>query len=112
MVGYEQKRAELEALGARIVGGSVDPEDKAAEAAADVSFPVAYGMTRADADAMGAFWGDQRGGIFHATEFILDADGNVMSGTYSNGPIGRVHPEDAVRYLTTREQRRKEAEGG
>ena len=98
MVGYEEQKAALDALGVTVVAGSVHDEEKAAEIAADLSFPVAYGMTRADGDAMGSWWEDRRG-IIQPSEFVLGADGKVMSATYSSGPIGRLAATDVVAYL-------------
>jgi peroxiredoxin len=98
LVGYEEQKAALDALGVTVVAGSVDDAEKAAEVAADLSFPVAYGMTRADADAMGSWWEDRRS-IIQPSEFVLGADGKVMSATYSSGPIGRLDATDVVKYL-------------
>lgn len=98
MAGFEEQRAALDALGVTVVAGSVDDEEKAAEIAADLSFPVAYGMTRADGDAMGSWWEDRRS-IIQPSEFVLGADGKVMSATYSSGPIGRLAATDVVAYL-------------
>ena len=51
-----------------MIAASVDDEEKAGEVAAEVSFPVAHGVTRADADAIGAFWEDR----YHATAVQTD----------------------------------------
>ena len=56
MAGFEKHREELEALDAKFVAASVDPLDKAKEVAAEVSYPIGYGLTREQADAIGA-WG-------------------------------------------------------
>ena len=50
------------------------------------------------ADALGSWWEDRRQ-IIQPSEFILDADGNVMTSTYSSGPIGRIEPDAAVRLI-------------
>ena len=52
MAGFEKLKPELDALGVKIVAASVDPLDKAQEVAAGLSFPVAYGVTRATADLL------------------------------------------------------------
>ena len=85
--------------------GSVDDEEKAAGLAADLSYPVAYGMTRADGDAMGSWWEDRRS-IIQPSEFVLGADGKVMSATYSSGPIGRLAATDVVAYLKFQESKK------
>ena len=99
MVGFRDKRSELEALGAKIVAASVDPIDKAREVANEVGFPVGYGVTRAMADALGAFW-EERRQIVQPSEFVLDATGKVIASSYSDGPLGRIDAADVVRMLT------------
>ena len=98
MVGYEEHREELASLDASIVAGSVDTLEKAQVAAADVNFPVAHGVTRDMADAMGAWWEDRRQ-ILQATEFILDREGKVLTSMYCSGPAGRIAAENAVRQI-------------
>lgn len=101
MVGFENQKDALAKLGASVLAASVDPIDKAQEVAAEVSFDVAYGATRADGDRIGAWWEEKRG-IIQPSEFVLDASGTVMSATYSSGPVGRLEPEDAVAFITAR----------
>ncbi len=98
MAGFEKQKAELDALGVRVVAASVDPLDKAKEVAAELSFPVGYGVTRAVADRLGSWW-EERRGIIQPSEFLVAADGKVRSATYSSGPIGRVDAADVVRLV-------------
>ena len=98
MAGFEKHRAELEALGVKIVAASIDPIDKAKEVAAELSFPVGYGVTRAVADQLGSWW-EERRGLIQPSEFLVGADGKVRSATYSTGPIGRVDAADVVRLV-------------
>ena len=102
MAGFGKERAALEAIGAKVVAASVDPLDKAKEVAAEVGFPIAYGVTREQADAIGAWW-EERRGIVQPAEFLLDRDGKVLSSTYSSGPIGRVDAADVVKHINFRE---------
>lgn len=106
MAGFEKVAGEIEKLGARIIAASVDPEDKAEEVAAELSFPVAYGVTREQAAALDTWWEDRRS-IVQPSEFILDGTGKVLGATYSSGPVGRMAPEEVVRYLTMVESRKK-----
>ncbi len=99
MAGFEKLKPELDALGVKIVAASVDPLDKAREVAAELSFPVAYGVTRAMADQLGAWWEDRRA-IIQPSEFVVAADGKLRSSTYSSGPIGRVEAGDVVKLVT------------
>ena len=98
MAAFEKARPELEALGIKVVAASIDPLDKAREVAAEVSYPIGYGVTRAMADQLGAWWEDRRG-IIQPSEFVVDATGTVRASTYSSGPIGRVDPADVVRLV-------------
>ena len=105
MVGFEKLKAEFDAIGAKLVAASVDPIDKAREVAADVSFPVGYGVTRAMADTLGAWWEDRRS-IIQPSEFIVGADGKVVVSSYSDGPLGRIDAADAVRLIRFYESRK------
>lgn len=98
MAGFEQHKKELDGLGVKVVAASVDPIDKAKLVADEVSFPVAYGVTRAMADQLGSWW-EERRGIVQPSEFLVAADGKIRAATYSSGPIGRVHPADVVRLV-------------
>ncbi len=102
MVGFEKEKANLDALGVKIIAASVDPEDKAKEVADEVSFPVGYGATREDSDRIRAWWGDDRG-IIQPSEFLVDENGIILLSTYSSGPLGRVDAADVVRNITRRE---------
>ena len=99
MAGFEKTKPELDALGVKIVAASVDPIDKAREVAAGLSFPVGYGVTRATADLIGAWW-EERRSIVQPSEFLVAADGKVRASSYSSGPIGRVDPGDVVKLVT------------
>ena len=105
MAGFETEKDRLAELGVKVIAASVDPEDKAREVAGEVSFPVAYGVTRETADTLGAWWEDRRG-IIQPAEFLLGADGRVISATYSSGPLGRVDAADVVRTVTRLESQK------
>ena len=90
-----------------LLGLSIDPLDKAKETVekAKPDFPVAYGLeVPRDADKIGAFW-EERRKIFHATNFILNPEGKVVSASYSTGPIGRIVAEDALSYIRFQKKR-------
>jgi peroxiredoxin len=99
LAAFEKARPDLEALGIKVVAASVDPLDKAKEVAADLSFPIGYGVTRAMADQLGSWWEDRRS-IVQPSEFLVDAAGKVRTSTYSSGPIGRMDPADVIRLVT------------
>ena len=95
MVGFEKRKPELDALGITVVAASVDSIEKAKEVAAELSFPVGYGVTRAIADQLGSWW-EERRGIIQPSEFLVTAEGKIRSATYSSGPIGRVDAADVI----------------
>ena len=99
MAGYEQKREELGALGVQIIAASIDTGEDAEKIAADLNYKHAGGVTREQADAIGAWWEDRRQ-IIQPSEFIMNADGKVLTSTYSSGPIGRIDPESALGFIT------------
>lgn len=92
---FETCAARLRSLDAGIIAASADPAEKAQEVAAMVSFPVAYGVTREIAHAIGAWWDSGRG-IVQPAEFVIGPDRTVLSATYSTGPIGRIESSDVV----------------
>ena len=98
MAAFEKAKPELDALGIKVVAASVDPLDKAKEVAAELSYPIGYGVTREMANRIGAWW-EERRSIIQPSEFVLDATGKVRASTYSSGPIGRVEPGDVVRLV-------------
>lgn len=91
-------RPKFEESGVATLAASVDDLENASSVQSDLAFPVAYGVTKPDADSIGAWW-EERRAIIQPSEFILDASGNVVSATYSTGPIGRLDPEDALKLI-------------
>ncbi len=102
MAGFEKLRSELDALGAKVFAASVDTIEKAREVAAEVSFPVGYGVTREIAGKLGAWWEDRRS-IIQPSEFVLGADGKILASSYSDGPIGRIDAADVIKMINFRE---------
>ncbi len=105
MAGFEKQLKELQALDVSVIAGSVDDVEKAGEIAADLSYPMAHGVTKEQADMLGSFWEDRRS-IIQPSEFILDGDGNVLNLMYAAGPIGRINAEEAVTYITFLESKK------
>lgn len=81
-----------------MIAGTVDSEEQTLEVAKDLNFPVAYGMTKADAELIGAWWEPRRDHI-QPSEFILRGDGRIMASTYSNSPVGRMDPAETLTLL-------------
>ena len=58
-------------------------------------------MSRTDGDAIGSWWEEHRDHI-QPSEFVITKSGKVVMSTYSNSPIGRMDPAEAltlIRYL-------------
>lgn len=95
MAGYEKLRSELEAHGIDVVAVTAEGPEEAGIVADEVGFPVAHGLTREQAEAVGAWW-DEKRGFVQPSEFLLDREGRVLSATYSTGPVGRLDAADAL----------------
>jgi len=106
LAGFKTAKDELDKLGVSVAAASVDPEDKAAEVAAELNFPVAFGVTRAQADLLGAFW-EERRQIIQPAEFILNDQRKVVVSSYSDGPLGRIDAADVVKLVNFYESQKK-----
>ena len=71
---------------------------------------MAYGATKSDGDAVGAWWSEERGGYIQPVEFLLGRGGTVLGDMYASGPVGRMGADEAIRLITRRENMRKEEE--
>ena len=112
MAAYEAAKAELEALDVTVYAVSADSEEQAQEVKGrGLSFPVAYGATQADADTIGAWWSDDRGGYVQPAEFLLGRGGVVLGSMYASGPVGRMGADEVIRFIQFRENRRRQEEG-
>lgn len=78
-----------------IIAGTNDSEEDVAPVAAELGFPVAYGVTRETGDKMGSWWAERRNHI-KPSEFLITEEGRVMSSTYSSSPVGRMDPEETL----------------
>jgi len=98
LVGFETLKAEFADESISVFAASVDDKEHAQEVQNDVSFPVAHGVTREQADTIGAWW-DAKRNIIQPSEFVLDGSGKVISASYSTGPIGRVDAADVLKLI-------------
>ena len=110
---WEKKKSELEKLDCTIYAISVDTMDGAQKAANEgLTFPIAYGCTKQDGDAVGIWWGNHPPDGEHTqpAEFLLGRGGVVLGSMYASGPIGRIGVDEAIRQIISREQRRLDQE--
>ena len=73
----------------------MDDPEKTREVADGLSFPVFHGVTRAQGDAIGAWWEERRDHV-QPSEFIVNQRGRVLGSTYSNSPVGRMDPQETL----------------
>ena len=112
MAAYEAAKADLGALDVSVYAVSVDDKEQAREVQdKGLSFPVAYGATKTDADAIGAWWSEDRGGYVQPSEFLLGRGGVVLGAMYASGPVGRMGADEVIRFIQFRENRRRQEEG-
>lgn len=98
MAGFEDLKDELAAESISVFGASSDDLEHAQEVQRELSFPIAYGVTKDLAATLGSWWEDRRG-IVQPSEFIIDTERKVLSATYSTGPIGRINAEDVLKLI-------------
>jgi peroxiredoxin len=114
LAAFEKSRAQLEAKGCALLAASVDTEELARKAAqaAGLTFPVAFGLTRTDADAIGAWWGKHPpdGEHLQPAEFLLGRGSTVLGSMYASGPVGRMGADEVIRSITSRERARIQRE--
>lgn len=112
MADWEERKAELEALGATIYAASLDNLEQAQEVVGrGLTYPVAYSVTREESVRFGAWWSEDRGGYIQPAEFLLGRGGVVLGSMYASGPVGRMGADEAIRQITNRENRRRQEKG-
>jgi peroxiredoxin len=103
----------LEALGVTIIGATTDTLEQAQDIANNdpgLTYQVAYGVTKEEADSLGSWWSEDRDGYIQPTEFIMGRGGVVLGALYASGPVGRMGADEVVRLITNRERRRQQQE--
>ena len=103
----------MEGVEASIYAISVDSLEHATEVVEKhgLTFTMAYGATKENADAIGAWWAsDHHGEYNQPVEFLLGRGGVVLGSMYASGPVGRMGADEAVRMINYRENMRREQE--
>lgn len=114
MASYEEKKDELEALGATVIGASMEDRESTLKMAEEngLTMPIAYGITDEQVAEFDPWFGDDHHGHYlQPMEFLLTRGGNVFGSMYATGPIGRMLVEEVIVSITGRERRRLESEG-
>lgn len=109
MAEWNDRLDDLAALDCAVIAASVDtPEDAAAmRERSGAAFDFAHSATRADADAIGAWWADAHDGHIQPTEFILGRGGIALGTLYASGPVGRMSADEAITMIRNRERQRR-----
>lgn len=98
---FQRASDALAEAGVRIAALSTDDEQATADLIArhGLTFPVGFGADpRAVADLTGAFVCPVRLNL-QATGFLIDPECKIVISTYSTGAIGRLVPEDVVKFV-------------
>ncbi|MBI4340050.1 MAG: redoxin domain-containing protein [Chloroflexi bacterium] len=110
LAAYEAQKATLEKMGCAILVASVDTEEQARKVVGSqgLTYPVAYGCTREDADLIGAWWGQHPpdGEHIQPAEFLLGRGGTVLASMYASGQVGRMAVDEVIHFIEGRERSR------
>ena len=98
MDGFKAEASELKARNISVVAASSDAEDKAAEMAADLGFPVGFGVDEAMSASIGGYW-DSRRNFAQPSEFLINPAGKIVQLSYSDGPLARTQAEDVLKIV-------------
>jgi|TARA_Y100000310_G_scaffold345279_1_gene463357 peroxiredoxin len=112
LAAFQEQKTELEALGATVIAACVDTKEQVEDVANNnpggLTFPMAYGVTKEDADLLGSWWSEDRDGYIQPTEYLISRGGVVFGAMYASGPIGRMGADEVIRSITNRERRARE----
>ena len=104
MADFDDRLADFEERGVKIVAASIDSEADAETFRSEGGYqvPIAYGLDLgAVGSATGAFYDPNRP-CLHATGFILRPDGTISAAVYSTGAIGRLTAADSIGHIDYR----------
>ena len=88
----------MKAANIAVVAASSDPQDKAAEHAATLPFPIGWGVDQATIESLGGYWEANRK-FAQPAEFLLTPEGKIAQLSYSDGPLARTEVEDVLKYV-------------
>lgn len=114
LAAFEKAKGELETVGCSVLAASVDTLEQAQKviSTARLTYTVAYGCTKDDAETIGAWWGNHPpdGGHMQPAEFLLGRSGVVIGSLYASGSVGRMGVDEVLRAITSRERARLQRE--
>ena len=105
MDGFSEIKKDLADRNVTFVAASSDAQDKAAEMAANIGFPVGHSVDKALIGSVGGTYEDARA-FAQPSEFILDPDNTIVQASYSDGPLARTEASDALKFIDFQIKRR------
>lgn len=106
MDGFSEIKQELADRNIAFVTASSDAQDKAAEMAEKIGFPVGYGVDQALIESIGGAWEANRE-FAQPSEFLLSPENEIMQVSYSEGPLARTEASDVIKLVDLYISRRK-----
>ena len=101
----EAAHAEFDELGIKMLAANTQgiPETEEVQHDHDLSFPVAHSVPVDLAGVLGAWTGVRQGEEYiQPCEFVIRPDGTVAASMYATTQLGRMKPEEVLRFITAR----------
>lgn len=111
LVSFQARLSELETLGVQVVAATADTRETTVAMIKEkgITFPVAYGVTKQDIEAMDPWWTEDQHGLYvQPLELLVLHGGTVFGSIYASGPVGRMDVEEVLNSVRSRERRRLE----
>ena len=92
-----------------MVGATVDDQESTESMAREngLTFPVAYGLEEGQLQGFDSWWADDHHGRYpQPMEFLVLREGTIFGSVYGSGPVGRMHVDEVLNSIRTRERRR------
>ncbi len=89
-----------------MVAASTDAEAGARKIISEqkITFPVGFGVSQAEIDALGAWPGERQGKtIVQPAEFLLWPGGEIAASLYATAQLGRMNPREIAVFVKDRQ---------
>jgi len=103
LADFQSNVERLGELGISVYAASVDSVNYSLSIReSGISFPLAYGFSKRDADILGAWW-ESTQGFVEPAYFLVSRSGVVLASTYCSGAIGGADPMEFIGIVEKRE---------
>ena len=95
----------MERLNIKVIAASMDVESGAQKMVDEqnITYPVGFGMSKAEIEILGAFEGERQGEAHvQPSEFLLWPGGKIAGSLYATSQLGRMDPREIARYVKDR----------